>query len=213
MKIKSYAVLAALGLLSACGASNNSTAVWVDREKIQGKTFKKLLVMVMSGNVNARTMLENSLADAATQKGYTVVKSMDIMPPTFSSGDKPDEALIKEKVKASGCDGVVIASLQSKEEQTRYVPGTSRYDMMPYRPWIGSYWGFYGRFYPGIYQPGYYTEDKSYFMQTNFYDLRSDDLLWSVQSEIFNPVSLKGFAKDYTRSVQKQLAKAGIGEK
>jgi hypothetical protein len=36
-------------------------------------------------------------------------------------------------------------------------------------------------YYPVVYTPGYYTFEKVYYLESNFYDLASDKLLWSVQ--------------------------------
>ena len=49
------------------------------------------------------------------------------------------------------------------------------------------------------------TKEKTYFMQGNLYDAASEEIMWSVQSKIFNPSSVKKFSKSYTASLVKQL--------
>jgi len=51
----------------------------------------------------------------------------------------------------------------------------------------GNYYGYYNYYSPQVYSPGYYSVDKTFYLETNAYDLASDKLLWSVQSEARNP--------------------------
>jgi hypothetical protein len=67
--------------------------------------------------------------------------------------------------------------------------------------------------HPTVYTPDYYTTEKNYFMQSNLYDAISEEIMWSVQSEIFNPSSLKKFSQDYMASLVTQLEKEKVMKK
>ena len=114
------------------------------------------------------------------------------------------EEIIK-KVKENNCDAVFVASLLKKEEDVRYTPGTTAYSVMPYYSWSGNFFGYYSHWYPTVNNPGYYSKEKSYFMQSNLYDVASEEIMWSVQSKIFDPASLKKFSKAYTSKLIEQL--------
>jgi hypothetical protein len=212
---KMYAVAAAavILLLNACAPSVQSDGVWVNKDKIQGKSFKKIFIVVMSDNIEARSRLETDLADAATARGYEAVKSMDVMPPSLTDNKKPTKEDVVSKVKGSGCDAVFMASLLRKEENVHYVPGTTAYTMMPYYTWSGNYFGYYNNWYPTVHNPGYYQKEKSYFMQSNLYDAATEELMWSVQSEVFNPSSLNNFSKSYMNTLVKQLTRQNLLKK
>jgi hypothetical protein len=101
-------------LLNACAPSQQSTGVWINKEKIAGKSFRNIFIVVMSDNIDARSRIENDLAEAATARGYLAVKSIDVMPPSLSDNKKPTKEEVVSKVKGTGCDAVFMASLLRK---------------------------------------------------------------------------------------------------
>ena len=62
-------------------------------------------------------------------------------------------------------------------------------------------------------RPGYYSNDKTYFMQSNLFDKASQELMFSVQSDIFNPSSLASGSRTYISTLMKQLEKAKLLKK
>ena len=206
MKIKLLIALSlvALSILS-CTPTKETTGVWVNKEKAQGKKFTKLFIIVISGDLEARSLMENDLAEIATARGLQVVKSIDVMPPSLKTAVKPTKEEIVAKVKESGCDGVFVASLLKKEEDVRYTPGSSAYAPTSYYTYTGNFFGYYNHFYPTVNTPGYYSKEKSYFMQSNLYDVATEDIMWSVQSVVFDPSNVAKFSKAYTKELVSQL--------
>lgn len=76
---------------------------------------------------------------------------------------------------------------------------------MPTYTWSGNYFGYYSNWYPTVSTPGYYTAEKSYFIESNLYDATSEEIMWSVQSQVFNPSSLQKFSRSYMTALVKQL--------
>ena len=99
-KMMSFALL--LLMLQACTPYKESTGVWVNKEKIQGKSYSNIFIIVMTANLEARALLENNLAAIATEKGYKTVKSMDVMPPGLKDAAMPSKDDIVKKVKEIG---------------------------------------------------------------------------------------------------------------
>jgi hypothetical protein len=91
--------------------------------------------------------------------------------------------------------------LVDKKSETHYVPGTTAYS--PYMGYGGGYGavgfgGYYGAAHTSMYStPGYYTEDKTYFMQANLFDAATEKMIWSAQSEAYDPSKISTFSKDY----------------
>ena len=207
-------VIAAALLFAACSSSKETTGVWVNKEKIQpGKTYNKIFVVVVTADVEIRTRLETDLVAAITSKGREAVRSIDLIPHDLSNPKPPSKEEVVSKVKASNCDAVFVASLMDKAEDIRYTPSKSTYSVMPYYSLVGNYYGYYSQVYTTSYQPGYYTNDKQYFVQSNFYDATSEEIMWSVQSEVFNPSSLTKFSKSYMATLVKQLEKSKLLKK
>src|SRR3982751_2065509 len=97
-----------IGLFFAGCSSTKSTGVWVNKEKVQGKSFQNLFIVVMTADIEARVTVENDLANAAIAKGYKAVKSYEVMKPSLKDPKNPSKEEIISKVKESGCDGVLV---------------------------------------------------------------------------------------------------------
>ncbi|HTE25055.1 hypothetical protein [Flavitalea sp.] len=199
-------VFTSLIVLSACSTSKEPTGVWVNKEKAQGKSYGNIFVVVMSADIEARAKLENDLATEVTSRGFKAVKSVDAMPPSLSDPKKPTKEEIVKTVKESGCDAVLVGALLKQEEAVKYNPQTTKGTLTTYY----SYTNYYSNSYSSVHTPSYYSQDKSYYMQTNFYDAASEELMWAVQSTIFNPSSIAKFSKTYTSTLISQLQKEKI---
>ena len=106
-------------------------------------------------------------------------------------------------------DGVLTVALLHEETKERYVAGSSAYAPYSYG-YYGSYYGYYSYRYPTVYEPGYYSTEKTYFIETNLFDVESGALVWSMQSQSYSPANLESFAKGYAALVAYQLKKDGI---
>ncbi|MES1226845.1 MAG: hypothetical protein ABUT20_65835 [Bacteroidota bacterium] len=207
-------LLAFVIAFAACSSSKESTGVWVNTEKMKGKSYNSIFIVVMTADVQARAKLETDLAAAAESKGYKAVKSIDVMPPSLQDPATPTKEAIVSKVKASGCDAVFVASLLKQEEDVHYTPGQTSYSVMPYYSTYGTYYGFYSHYYPPVVStPSYFSKEKTYFMQSNLYDAASEEIMWSAQSKVLTPSSLDNFSTSYTTSLIKQLQKAKLLKK
>lgn len=200
-------------LLIACAAPKNNTGVWVNPARTAGKTYSNIFIVVMSADVQARAVVEADLEAGAKNRGLQAVKSIDLMPPNLKDAKMPEKEAIEAKLKESGSDAVLVSSVLRKEEGVRYSPGTTAYAPMNYSTWSGNFFGYYSHWSPTVSTPGYVSKDRTYFMETNLYDAKTGDIVWSVQSQIFNPESLAKFSKSYAQSLAKQLQEEGILKK
>jgi len=210
MKKNVFALFMATLIFAACTSPKESTGVWVNKEKIQGKSFSKIFIVVMSADPEARSTVENDLARVATSRGHQVVKSIDVITTDIKDPKVPTKDEVVAKVKETGCDGVFVATLLKKEESLGYTAGTTAYSVQPYQTY---YTGYYTYWYPSVSTPSYYDHEKTYFMQSNLYDVASEEIMWSVQSKVFSPETIKKFSQAYTSTLIKQLEKAKLIKK
>ena len=91
--------------------------------------------------------------------------------------------------------------------------GKEAYSIMPYYQYHGTFTGFYSYLYNTVSIPAYYAHDKKYFVLSNLYDSGSAEILWSVQSNIFDPETLERFSKSYTNRLIYQLQSAKLIKK
>ncbi|MGX5819739.1 hypothetical protein ACWKWU_16200 [Chitinophaga lutea] len=199
-----------LGAVVSCSTTTRITDFYKGQPPSQGKTYHTIFVAALVHNLGAKASIENNVAAAAKARGYEVVKSGDVFPPNFTRENVPDRETILSKVKASGCDAIYTVTLVNKESETRYVPGTGPYAPYPRWGWYGSFWGYYSYWSPMMYDPGYYTTDKTYYMETNLYDAQTEQLLFSVQSATVNPNGIEDFSKSYTAAIVRELGAQGL---
>ena len=200
--MKKFFAIALLYLVS-CGPSQKVTTSWKAPD-MPNKTYKTIFILAMIENQSARNIIETDLAKAAEAKGMKVYKSSEVFAPSFQSGKLPGKDEIIEKVRSLGCDALLATALVDKTSETRYVPGTTTY--MPYGGY-GYGWGGYYGYGMSTYNPGYYTTDKTYFMETSIFDVESQKMIWSAQSEAYNPSSISKFSRDYTTVLADRISR------
>lgn len=199
--------LCLLFLLSACSPSQEIVASWVDRNNLPKEPYQKIFVMALLNDNITRTQLENRLAERLIKRGKAVVKSSDIFPVKLSKSEVTNEELIKV-IKETGCDLVFTVALLDVKTTQSYQPGTT-YSPYGYGPY-GSYYGYYGYYAPYTSSPGYYVTDRSYYVETNFYDVKTDKLICSLQSVAYNPSNFDSWFNDYAGLLVYQLRKEGV---
>jgi hypothetical protein len=214
--MKNFSVLTIVAfvitLVYSC-SSSQLTGVWVNKEKMEQKSYKKIFVLAQTADIQARKAVEDALVAKAKDRGFELVSSISIMPPSLSNPEIPSKESVIEGVKSSGCDAAFIVTMLKKEENIRYTPGTTVYAPLPYYRWNSNMFNYYDYWRPSVSTPGYYSNNHSYFLQSNLYDAASQELMVSIQSELFNPESLQKFAKDYVNDVVSKLQKEGLLKK
>lgn len=191
--------------LMSCGPSQKVTSSWVNKDLPTGAKYKTIFIMALVQNQSAKNIIETDLAKAAEARGIKVYKASEVFSPNFTKENLPDKQTIISKVKSLGCDGLLSVGLVDKQSETRYVPGTATY--APYMGYGYGFGGYYGYMGPTMYSPGYYTEEKTYFMEANLFDVASEKLIWSAQSEAYNPSSISKFSRDYTAVIADRINK------
>jgi hypothetical protein len=202
--MKNYLKLTLLSLVVvACGPSTEIVSSF----KAPGVTqvnYKKVFISALTANNSAKATVENSIANGLANRGIAAVKSLDVFPPDFhASGKDKDDVAVVDKIKATGCDGILTIALVDKETQTNYVQGS-------YPSYYGSFRGYYGYGYGSFYSPGYYTEEKVYYLETNIYDVQSGKLVYSTRSKTVSPSSLESFMEGYQKAMSERMVKDGL---
>lgn len=200
---KTMVLLCTAVLLYACKPGTEITGSWMNPQ-LPSVSYDHIVVAALSNNINAKTTVENDLAAALSAKGVTVEKSSDIFPPNFTDNHDDKEEMLK-KFQDTGADAILTISLIDRETETRYVPGTYGYEPVTRFNYYGAFWGYYSFWYPRIYSPGYYTTDKTYFIETNLYDTNTEQLIWSAQSETYNPSDLPSFSKEFAATIVNKM--------
>ncbi len=196
-----------LFIFVSCGSSTSITGTW-ERQDIQ-KDFNNVLVAALTPQTGEKATIESEMAQNLAEVGIEASQSIDVLPPKFSDDDNQKQRIL-DAIQTNGVDAILTISVIDEETETRYAPGTASYAPYPRYGFYGNFWGYYSHWYPQFHSSGYYSEDKIYFIETNLYDAETEDLIWSAQSETYNPADLEAFSEGFAEEIVEQLTDDGI---
>lgn len=204
-----------LSYFYSCSSVTEVSGTWKKPATIATR-YTKIAVLLAAKDIVKRSTLEKAVVTQMSLNGLSAVAGVNILPDNMLDAnndnkfDTENKEAIIAKLKAAGVDGVFLVTLQDVKKSEQYVPGTTAY--APYSgfyPFYNNYWGAYNM----VSTPGYYTQTTNYFLSSNFYNLASEDLLWSAQSQTFDPQSLNDFSKSFASTVVEQFVNSGVVKK
>jgi len=202
MRIKHLLPLSFFALMVACTPATQLEKSWIDPSvtPTSFKPFTKVLVVAKLKDESSRRIAEDKVAKK--------LKSPCVGVPSYSylTGDVSEEQL-SAKLKSDGFDGVIIMQLKEVEKSTTYVPGTTYAG-----GWYGGYrGGYWGGGYGGVYgSPGYYSEDKTYLVETQIYSLSANKLIWAGTTSSLNPSKVEKTIDEVSYAIKTDLTAKGL---
>src|SRR5215204_298360 len=220
-KVKLFSVLLSLTLsllIISCGPSIKTTNSWVNKEKMPEEPVKSVFIIAFTDNIEARAYLENNLVAAAEQKGIKAYKSIDVVGAVEMKYIAPVKDVFMKKLQALNCETIFTVALVDATSETKYVGGaTVVYSPYPYGPYNGvggysanaayGFGGYYNYAVTTMSSAGYYKTEKKYFLEAKMFDLNTEELLFSIQTQADNPEAIEKSSKDYTKSVMDEIKK------
>ncbi|RNI30407.1 hypothetical protein EFA69_11695 [Rufibacter immobilis] len=196
-------------VVTGCASSTQITGTWKSPDATTAN-YNRIIVAALTDNPVARQTIEAQLQTQLQQQGIQAARSIDLFPPALMRDGKTTADAILDKIKGNGHDAILTVALVNTETETRYVPGSTMYTPVTRFAWYGTFRGYYTYLYPTMYNPGYYREDKVYFLETNLYDATSERLLWSAQSESYSPSSLQSFSEKFAELTVSRMQKDNL---
>jgi hypothetical protein len=191
MKLNALLTFSLIGLMFACGPTTKLEKSWADPSfSLKPSPYKKVLVVAPLKDAASQRIAEDKIVKQI--KAGTGVQSYSYLKPTDT-----DEKLLQTQLIKDGFDGIIVMHLTDVEKSVSYNPGT-------------SYGGWYGY---RTYTPGYYTEDKTFLVETNMYSVKDDKLMWSGTTSSLNPTSFDKSMDEIIYAIKTELQKKGILEK
>ena len=231
-KTKLFSVLPAFIFalsLSSCSPAIKTTGSWVNREKLPAEPIKSVFIIAFSDKMDVRGYLEEELAIAAQKKGLKPYKSIDVIGPVEMKYVAPVKDVFMKKLEALNCETIFTIALVNSTSETKYVSGVHITAYTPYSyhtpPSNGSYYTGYdlnntygfGQYYTyaasTVSSPGYYSTTNKYFLEAKMFDLKTEELLFSIQTEAKNPKDIEKSSKEYTQSLMNEIKKLGLQKK
>jgi hypothetical protein len=189
MNLKKFLPFSVMLFMVGCSPSTKIEKTWTDPSFTPSsvQSYKKVLVMGLLKDESTRRIAEDKMV--ASFKKVSAVQSYSYLQPSDTV-----RGAVETKLQKDGFDGVVIMRLADVNKSTSYVPGT-------------GYGGWYGYRYAS---PGYYQEDKTFYVETNFYSLKDSKLLWSGTTSSLNPEKLDKTVNEIIETLKQQLQKQGL---
>jgi hypothetical protein len=189
------AAILGAALLAACGTVTKIPNAWRNPAH-EGAPFQKVFVIGVGKNDLNRRLFEDQFAAVLSAGGAVASPSYGALP----QSERLTEAQVRGAIEGDDYDGVIVTRLLGVEEETEYVrPRT--YTV----PRHHGYYGYYGSSWDVVHEPGYFETHTIVRLETNLYDVGTGELVWSGQSETFNPDSLEDIIDSATQAVAKRL--------
>jgi hypothetical protein len=167
---------------------------------ITDTSYNKVLVAALLKNETTRRVVEDKMLKRLKGKGVASYSY-------FNDNDITEEkaANFKEKLKQDGFDGALVMRLVNVNNETSYVPGTSGFP-----DYYGGFGGYYYNSWNSFYSPGYYNQDKIYYVETNIYSLKEDKLIWSGITSSLNPSKPEKMFDEVATAVTAKMKNEGF---
>jgi len=172
-------------VLSSCSASKLLTT-WESETAAQFKT-SKMLVIGVAKDETKRRIYEDTFTDSLLAMQISAVPSYTASKAMIN----PTKEHLREVVKKSACDSVLITHMVGASEKDFYQPhnriiGTNdfgNYGLYSYYPFI----------YRSVYSGGSYVSTTKVVLETSLYDVATEKRIWSARSESIDPVMTRKY--------------------
>jgi hypothetical protein len=195
-----------LSILSGC-SSSYITRSW-RKPDAQIKNFSKIMVIgvIRESDTSLREQMENHLVGDLKVLGYNAHSSLAEY--GRNGFAKMDSLAAYKKLKSDQVDAVLTIVLLDKSKEKFHTPNKVFYTT--YGAYQNGLWMYYNAMLDRINNKDYYEIITKYFWESNFYDLDRKELVYSVQTQFFDPVSTSRLGHEYGLLITKNMVKSAV---
>jgi len=168
--------------INACATTTSLQSVWFDKQ-YTGTPLKNIMIIAVTENTRNRRIFEDALVTQFGRSGIRATASYTVFPGV----NKLSKKMIAEKAKALNLDGIIITTITAIENEELYYPPATIYATP--QPYYYNIWTYYPQVYEKHGLASYSIKYENVKLESNLYQADSGKLLWSAQSELFNPES------------------------
>jgi len=197
MKLLKYITLCVLAL--SC-SSTELVDTWKNPD-IDSYSPKKVLLMGLTSNIEARKMFEEQLKQEYNSRGIEAVLGSEFIKSAFSTEKKSEEELqaLENYLLDNGFDTILLAKVIGVEDKIEYKENFKGYD--------NTYIKFkedYLKYQDAYYNPDYYNEYKIYHSEMSLFCIcpsKDRELIWKGYIDVTDPISIEETINDYVKLV------------
>lgn len=189
-------------IFTACGSGTKVLATWKN-DQVKIDKINKILIIGIAKDPWVRKMYEGELKEEFAQYNVEAISSLEIV--------SPDEKISKENFDLyfgnKGFDAVIVTRTVAENIQKDQV-----YNYTPTHGLYGGY-GFYGYYsYSYLNTPGYTIETRNLNIETNIFDVKSKEMVWSTISESFDVKKASDVIDPIVQLIVDKMAEDGFFE-
>jgi len=204
MLLKRITLLFLFGMITisliSCGSSGTQVVGTWKNDQVQFGKIKKVLIVGIIKDPWVRKIYEGDLKKEFLNNGILAVSSLEIV--------SPDEKITKENFelyfKSYNFDAVIASRVVAVDKTKSRV-----YNYTP----VYGYHGFYGSYYSMYsyaYNPGYAVELTNVNIETNLFETKGGNMIWSALSESFDARKSSDIIDPLTQLIVDELAADGF---
>jgi hypothetical protein len=163
-------------------------------EVYKGKPFTNILVIAITGNEDSRRSFEKKFVEQLKSIGVGAISSEETIPMPADLELKKEAIL--NTINQFKNDAVIITSLINKETKEAYTRGGVAYR---------DYYGYYSSGYGYAHSPGYSSTSTTLQLETNLYDVKTEELIWSGLSKTWGKDTKNQIINDVIKVVINDL--------
>ena len=184
MLMRLYLIAAVLGMASC--ASTQLVNQW-SNPAYTSASFKKVMVIAVTKQSNIRRTFEDEFAAQLKAAGVNATPSY-----LYIAQEGPvGEAVLKQALKESAADAVIITRLVRVQQQTEVAPGYYAPDpAMAAIPFYTNAWN-------GYYEPPIVYHSEVYTCETSLYDTTKNQVVWKGTAQTEAQGNISQEIKDY----------------
>ena len=212
MKITNLALSGLFSLLVISGCTNTKLIqTWSDPHN--KASYKDIMVVGISDSEQTRRAYESYFVASFQDKGIESLASYSLISHEDElklDGEKGSfRTIVESAIKGSEIDAVLVTHVVSIEEEEIYRPSLDYQPVYgaPYynAPYYGGMYGYHGYVTTYVQQPGYYTEEQTYTLESSLYDVKTEELVWTTRSRTFAPDSIDETIHDVSNLIVSDL--------
>lgn len=184
--------------VTACGSSSYVVQQWSSPDYVAPR-FERIMVIGVTRQAGLRRSFEDEFVAKLKAAGVDAVPSY-----RFIAEDGPvAEPRLHEAVKQAGADAIITTRLVQVDRKIQTSPGV-------YRPAPYGIYGGYAGAWSGYYEPPTVYQYDVFVSETNLFDMKKDQLVWSGTVETRDPRDIKKELPRYVDTVIDALKKRNI---
>jgi hypothetical protein len=191
-----------LAVLGASCSGSRMTRTYMDAGRA-GKPIKNVLIIAIIDDDEIRDIYETHFKEHLNAVGIKATSSAHALP--VSVGKKVDEAEIRGLVEQSGSDTVAITHLVGREGREAF----SRAGRLS-QLYHSGYYRYYTGVWDYVHAPTVHIDHVKLFLETRLYDVKTQSLIWSGESETIDPETVGQAIGQIVSLVMDELEKNGL---